>query len=118
MIAMTRRSVCSAMVLVRLANIASESLRATDRFGRFGGEEFVVLLPETDQQHAVEAAERLLSSVRQAKVDIDGEAVAHFTISIGVATLPQQGHDAEELIKSADAALYRAKSYGRDQWQA
>jgi diguanylate cyclase (GGDEF)-like protein/PAS domain S-box-containing protein len=104
-------------VLVRLAMLARDSLRTTDRFGRFGGEEFLALLPDTDAHHAQETAERLLAAVRAAEIDNGQGGILKLTVSIGVASLAPGTPDAATLIMLADAALYRAKQGGRDQWR-
>ncbi len=101
-------------VLVRLSAIVRESLRKTDRFGRFGGEEFMVLLPETGADAAFDAAERLLTAMREAEVPADGDASVKFTVSIGVATRIPSMPDLDALIQDADKALYRAKEEGRN----
>ena len=103
-------------VLVRLAALARDSLRTTDRFGRFGGEEFVALLAETDVKHAEETAERLLAAVRAAEIDNGHGGVLKLTVSIGVAALTPDTPNAAALIQQADEALYRAKGEGRDRW--
>lgn len=103
-------------VLVRLTELARDCLRSTDSFGRMGGEEFAVVLPETDADQAVEVAERLLAAMRAAEIDGDGATRVRFTVSIGVAALSAKVADVETLIRLADRALYRAKDEGRDRW--
>ena len=85
-------------------------LRAADSIARWGGEEFVVLLPETEHDEAVRAAERMR---RRVESQAFGE-VQRVTISLGVATA-RPGDRADDLIARADAALYRAKRHGRNQ---
>ncbi|MEA2135343.1 MAG: hypothetical protein QOC68_3252 [Solirubrobacteraceae bacterium] len=86
-------------------------VRASDFAGRWGGEEFVVLLPDTDLEGALHAAETMRAS-------FDGMTVpavtAHITASLGVATLPVHVADGPSLIRAADRALYRAKATGRN----
>lgn len=103
-------------VLMRLSALARTCVRGTDSFGRLGGEEFAILLPETDGEHAIEVAERLLSTVRSAEVAGDEGAIVRFTVSIGLVALGSDIADVEELLRRADRALYRAKSLGRDRW--
>jgi diguanylate cyclase (GGDEF)-like protein len=87
------------------------TVRASDFAGRWGGEEFVVLLPDTDHEGALQAAETL-------RARLDGLAVpgviAHLTASLGVATLPDDAADGPALIRAADRALYVAKADGRN----
>ncbi|HEU4853473.1 MAG TPA: diguanylate cyclase [Telluria sp.] len=102
-------------VIQKLARVCAGSLRTTDHFGRFGGEEFIVVMPETGTTAAAECAERLRASVATASVDSPSGEV-RFTVSIGVAVLPQgASSDWQGLLKRADVALYRAKSAGRNQ---
>lgn len=103
-------------VLVRLTELARAVLRTTDSFGRMGGEEFAVVLPETDAGQAVEVAERLLAAVRAAEVAGDAGKTIRFTVSIGIGALSDQVEDVETLMRAADRALYRAKAEGRDRW--
>ena len=81
--------------------------------GRFGGEEFVAVLPGAGQQEACHIAERLRGRVRDIAVQARGATVT-VTVSIGVAALDVDGGDLFELLAAADAALYRAKKSGRD----
>ncbi|NYE62407.1 diguanylate cyclase (GGDEF)-like protein [Duganella sp. 1224] len=97
------------------AQVLSGALRPTDFAVRYGGEEMMVLLPDTSDKVAVAVAERLCERMRQAKVFADmRQPLPHITASLGVAVLrPQQNE--HDLIAAADAALYRAKELGRDQ---
>lgn len=103
-------------VLIRLAQVAKSCLRNTDRFARFGGEEFVALLPETDQDYAIEVTERLLTVVRAQLVPDGKGGDFPFTVSIGVASLTPDIVSFEDLIRAADMGLYEAKGQGRDRW--
>lgn len=105
-------------VLKQLSDIIVRTTRSSDLAARFGGEEFVVLMPETDQQAAQEAAERMRKAVESATFKIPGsDATLQKTISIGVAYLNFMGDNATDLLKRADQALYRAKNGGRNQVQ-
>ena len=100
-------------VLAALATCLGGHLRAPDVLGRAGGEEFLVLLPDTDAAGAGALAERMRERVARLHPVLDGEAQA-ITISIGVAArLPQDRH-ADALIHRADRALYAAKRAGRN----
>jgi diguanylate cyclase len=97
-------------VLVEFALIVQGQLRASDQLGRYGGEEFLVILPETDIDAAQAAAERIRSAVASAAFrDLD----VRVTVSIGVACA-ESGEAHEEVFSRADRALYRAKARGRD----
>lgn len=100
-------------VLKALARVVESVLRQTDRFGRLGGEEFGIVLPETDAAGAVQLGERMLAAVRACRVCHEGRELA-FTVSIGAAGLDLSQGDLESTFKNADAALYRAKQGGRD----
>jgi diguanylate cyclase (GGDEF)-like protein len=100
-------------VLIGVAGTLVNQLRDYDVVGRFGGEEFVVLLPNADILEACRVAERLRNRVRRLSVPADDESVS-VTISVGVALFRTHGHDLLELLASADLALYRAKQSGRD----
>lgn len=104
-------------VLATLAAAMRGLLRDYDLIGRFGGEEFCALLPDTSPAQAGQAAERLRRKLAQLTIAAGSgpdSTPLHVTVSIGVATLSSSQLDLEELIAAADAALYRAKAAGRD----
>lgn len=105
------------VLLKQLSAILRDTVRNTDIVGRFGGEEFIVLMPETSKIEAWRAAERLRRAVASASFpgspSIPGEKLQK-TISLGVATYPQDSNDGQTLISRADQALYRAKHGGRN----
>ncbi|TDD13689.1 GGDEF domain-containing protein, partial [Actinomadura sp. KC06] len=100
-------------VLVGVASTLCHQLRDYDVVGRFGGEEFVVLLPGADTVEACRVAERLRGRVRRLAVPAE-EGTVTVTVSVGVALFRTHGEDLLELLAAADLALYRAKSSGRD----
>jgi diguanylate cyclase (GGDEF)-like protein len=106
------------VVLKEVATAIGAAVRDYDSVGRFGGEEFVVLLPEVSDAAVVVVAERIRMAISGLTVRVDlGEApvvVTGLSASIGVATYPDAGTAIERLVASADAALYRAKSSGRN----
>jgi len=81
---------------------------------RFGGEEFVVILPTADLNAAHARAERIRSKIRELTVLHQGQSLGMITVSVGVAALPEHGTSPKQLLEAADAALYRAKREGRD----
>jgi ATP-binding cassette ChvD family protein len=101
-------------VLRGLAAELRQQVRGSDVVGRFGGEEFVVLLPHADADEACKIAERLRHRASVMPTYADSDAV-NVTVSIGVAVLGVHGRDLLELLTAADLALYRAKDAGRDQ---
>jgi len=100
-------------VLRALATELRQQVRESDVVGRFGGEEFTVLLPRTDDTGACRIAERLRASAARLSVAAAGARIS-VTVSIGVAVLGQHGRDLFALLAAADDALYRAKDAGRD----
>ncbi|WP_328594591.1 GGDEF domain-containing protein [Actinomadura macrotermitis] len=100
-------------VLIGVAGTLCGQLRDYDVVGRFGGEEFVVLLPGADTVEACRVAERLRGRVRRLAVPAEDGTIG-VTISVGVALYRMHGDDLIELLAAADLALYRAKQSGRD----
>ena len=100
-------------VLVALAGTVHKVLRTIDLCGRFGGEEFVCLLPDTPADKAFGVAERLRMALEERAVEIPS-GVLHFTVSIGVATSGPDSASLDELIHQADEAMYQAKQAGRN----
>jgi diguanylate cyclase (GGDEF)-like protein len=102
-------------VLKGIADIFHEQLRDYDVPARFGGEEFAILLPETDREQALAIAERIRLAVAATPFapETSGEPL-HATLSLGVAGFPEDGSDVNELIHEADLAVYRAKLEGRN----
>ncbi len=94
----------------RLANTLQAGTRGIDMAARMGGEEFAVILPETDFEGGFDVAERL----RQALKAVEIPLVGHITASFGVAEFPSSATSARELLAAADAAMYEAKRAGRD----
>ena len=89
--------------------------RSEDVFARYGGEEFVAILPGTDREGALQIAERMRQAVFDLGIAHSGSALAHLTISVGVACkVPARGVSPDTLIQAADAALYQAKRTGRN----
>ncbi len=101
------------VVLRSLSEIAITALRNADILGRLGGEEFAALLPETDEQAAMEVAERLRVSIERATMCTD-ECTLKITVSIGVSILETGISTIENMLKRADVALYDAKQSGRN----
>ena len=101
-------------MLKSIALILGGSVRNVDHLGRYGGEEFLVILPETGKDDACRLAERIRLAVEeQAYVLIAGEQI-HRTLSVGVASYPEDALNPVELVQRADEALYRAKRSGKN----
>ena len=104
--------------LQALAGTIKIFLREYDLVGRFGGEEFALLLPQTSEPDARRVAERMRAHIAGVPIEVSGKAgseVIRVTVSIGVAALSSSGSQLTELLATADAALYRAKHAGRNQ---
>lgn len=100
-------------VLRDVAAMVRRSVRDVDVCGRYGGEEFGVLLPQTDAKGAQLVAERIREAVRARPFELRGEQ-RQVTVSLGVSTAPVHGSDSRTLIEAADTALYASKQNGRD----
>lgn len=96
-----------------VAKSIDSCLRETDRLARYGGDEFVILLPETSCDSALEAGERIRKAVENTSFDIEGNQVKT-TVSIGIASYPAHADSLDELMHKADRALYKSKEAGRN----
>jgi diguanylate cyclase (GGDEF)-like protein len=101
-------------VLAAVSAAMRDLLRDCDLCGRFGGEEFALLLPRTTAAEALEITERIRQGISQLAIPRDGTAAIRVTISIGVAVPSQARHTLDDLLAAADHALYQAKRSGRD----
>ncbi|MCM2307166.1 MAG: diguanylate cyclase [Sulfuritalea sp.] len=103
------------LVLQKLGSLCREALREFDSVGRIGGEEFAVILPQTDGPRALEVAERLRQAVARTEIALERGLPLQFTLSIGVTTLAGGGGaNIDTLLGQADSALYEAKRSGRN----
>jgi len=109
-------------VLKTIAEIAREAVRSIDIIARFGGEEFAVIMPQTEKDEAFLVAERTRKNIKELMPRTwENFPRKEITVSIGIATFPLDGKDAKTLIRNADKALYRAKVSGKDRtvaWDA
>ena len=100
-------------ILREIGALIRENIREIDIAGRYGGEEFCVILPDTDQQGAQFAAERIRHAAQLADIKAY-DATVKITLSICTSTFPDDGKKVDELIDKSDWALYRAKKQGRN----
>jgi diguanylate cyclase (GGDEF)-like protein len=100
-------------LLQHLIREVTEELRRSDTVARYGGDEFTILLPETDRRGAYETAERIRKSVETSQFDVRGNHLST-TISVGLASYPEDGGNIDVIVDKADRALYRAKQRGRN----
>ncbi|MGB7295422.1 MAG: diguanylate cyclase [Candidatus Aminicenantales bacterium] len=101
-------------VLTQLGGFFKAGLRGADIACRYGGEEFVFFLPESSAENTFKRADQMREEVKNLEVHYGGELLASITLSMGISTYPDQGSNAEDLLRVADKALYRAKKEGRD----
>lgn len=101
-------------VLRELGQMLKDNTRGSDVSCRFGGEEFVLILPETTAEDARQRAEELREKSRRLTVILRGQSLGIITISLGLAAYPNHATTGEALLHAADKALYRAKAEGRD----
>src|SRR5204863_420821 len=100
-------------LLQHLVRCVREQLRGSDVMARFGGDEFILLLPETNNKGALEMAERIRKAVELARFSVrDGES--NVTVSLGVSSYPEDGGNLDVILEKADKAMYRAKQKGRN----
>ena len=100
-------------VLKKVGEVIKKSVRDSDVVCRYGGDEFAIVLPSTGKRKALKISERILKSVNEMKI-VKNETRLRLGISIGIAGFPEDGKNAEELVASADRALYRAKRSGKN----
>jgi len=101
-------------VLQELARIFKSVSRETDIVVRYGGEEFVIILPNTAEEEAIALANRILQAVQETKIKINPKEKVSITVSGGVASFPQNASSAKGLLNAADNAMYAAKSAGKN----
>jgi two-component system, cell cycle response regulator len=102
------------VVLKKIATLLRESFRQSDTAGRYGGEEFVVILPETNLETAERKLESLRELVAETPMQLGQDEHAHVTISAGLASFPEDGADPAELFAAADERMFQAKRTGRN----
>jgi two-component system chemotaxis response regulator CheY len=100
--------------LRQIAKALKENLRGYDRVGRWGGEEFILILPDTELKDALMAAERLRAQIGEMKIPLENEETISVRISLGVACTTNGFPSLSKLVDAADQALYKAKQNGRN----
>ena len=103
------------IVLRGVAQTIAENLRASDLIGRYGGEEFMLILTETDVEEGAALSEKLRKLVERLQFSVEGNTALSVTISIGIVGGSGQKLRMDDLVRDADAAMYSAKSLGRNQ---
>jgi len=95
--------------------LLKDHIREADIACRFGGEEFILLMPGAPLQITCLRAQQLIDKVRDMQIDYQGIRLGNVTISAGIANFPEHGRTGQEVLVEADAAMYRAKAAGRGQ---
>jgi diguanylate cyclase (GGDEF)-like protein len=101
-------------LLMRVGNFLESKIRRADVACRYGGEEFILFLPESSLDNTYQRMEQILEGVRSIEIYQHGIRLAPITLSLGIAVYPDHGRDAETLLNAADTAMYRAKQEGRN----
>ncbi len=102
------------VALQSLCEILKNHIRGEDVACRLGGDEFVLILPDTTAEIAIDRAEQMRVGAANTSVRYHSEALKPLTLSLGIAAFPENGRNSKELLRASDAALYRAKSEGRN----
>jgi len=102
------------VALQNLCRLIKNHVRSEDAACRYGGDELVLILPDTSPELAGKRAEAIRTAVGRVEMQYLGRAAGRLTLSCGIATSPVNGITAQELLRAADAALFRAKREGRD----
>jgi diguanylate cyclase (GGDEF)-like protein len=100
-------------VLKQVAGAIKRSVRSIDIAARYGGEEFAVILPSADTTHSALIAERINNNIKKAGLEVAGKLLK-ITVSVGIATYPDDSNEKTGLVRKADQALYWSKNHGRD----
>ncbi|HSJ88193.1 MAG TPA: GGDEF domain-containing protein, partial [Anaerolineales bacterium] len=101
--------------LRELGNLLLRQVRGEDIACRYGGDEFLLILPDATRAVTRERAERICELARQLHLHFEGQSLAALTLSLGVAAFPEHGATSTAVLRAVDAALYRAKHEGRSQ---
>ena len=101
-------------IIVQIGKLFKDKFRGSDIACRYGGEEFLIILPESSPEDTVKRAEALREEIKKMEMVFQGQILGSITMSMGIASYPEKGTRMEELLRVADTALYKAKQEGRD----
>ena len=102
------------LLINQIGKLLKDKFRGSDIACRYGGEEFLVILPESSLGDTVKRADTLREEVKSMEIVSQGQTLGSITVSMGIASYPDNGTKMEELLRVADTALYKAKQEGRD----
>ena len=105
---------CGSRVLREVCQLVQQKIRKSDKVFRFGGDEFVITVPETDAKGAYGVGQRVRRAVKGHKFQVAEGLQIELTVSIGIAVFPQDGQSREALLQRADTAMYQVKASTRD----
>jgi diguanylate cyclase (GGDEF)-like protein len=101
-------------IISQIGKLFNDKFRGSDIACRYGGEEFLIILPETSPEDTFKRAEALREEIKKLEMVFQGQILGIITMSMGIAAYPQNGVRMDELLRVADTALYKAKQEGRD----
>ena len=101
-------------IIVQIGKLFKERFRGSDIACRYGGEEFLIILPETSREDTFKRADALREDIKKMEMVFQGQILGTITMSMGIASYPEKGARIEDLLRVADTALYKAKQEGRD----
>jgi diguanylate cyclase (GGDEF)-like protein/PAS domain S-box-containing protein len=101
-------------IIVQIGKLFKERFRGSDIACRYGGEEFLIILPETSRDDTFKRADALREDIKKMEMVFQGQILGTITMSMGIASYPEKGARIEDLLRVADTALYKAKQEGRD----
>ena len=101
-------------IITQIGKLFKERFRGSDIACRYGGEEFLIILPESSPEDTFKRAEALREEIKKMEMVFQGQILGSITMSMGIATYPESGTRMEELLRVSDTALYKAKQEGRD----
>lgn len=102
------------LLLVDISKLFKENLKKTDIIGRFGEDEFIIILPDTKKEEALIVGEKIKNVINHENFQINGNLIFNISVSIAVVEFPTHGEDVSSLLKSADITLYKAKKEGKN----